>query len=479
MPLPFIIGGLAAIGSAIGGIGAAAAGTAAAIGTAAAGAATAVGSAVAGTAVGSAAIGAATTVGSAVAGSAVGTAAIGAMSTVGTTVGAAAGTVASAAGAGTALGAAAGTVASVTGTATGAAALGTITTAGAIGAANGISGAAKLSEASNIKDAALSKYDRAKTAFEKAQAKTNDSLKSLGERKLKIWKSFERFSVTYSKIQNPPKMDGKVDEESLTLSPDELNQIKAVAIGAKDMLAGGATSIAAGNLIGLAASSGLVSMGSASTGIALSALHGAAATNASLAALGGGSLAAGGAGMAGGAAVLGGLTVAPMLMVGGIMLNGKGNKALENAKDIKSEVDEAARKMSEGRAELKKVSDLSEKIHEELVQLHHIYDKFMSQLEAIVSRETNYEKFSDGEQRTLEKTVLSLKLLKKLSMQNILDPKSKKEEIKILTEEVNSTIQDVRYRRVKEFGEVNEEANLEKASAIAGNLGSAIAQLLQ
>lgn len=447
MPIPFLIGGIAALGSALSGVGAAAAavgGAAAAAGTAAAatvgGAVAAAGTAVASTAVGSAVVGAATTVGTAVAGSAVGTAAVGAMTAVGTGVGAVAGTA-------TALpviGTAAGTVATITGGATGAAAVGTIATTGAIGAATGISGAAKLSEASDIKDAALSKYNAEKAQLEKVQESVNSALKSLGADKLKIWQSFERFSVMYSKIQNPPTMSGEVNEESLILSSDELDQIKAVAISAKDMLSGGVASVAAGNLIGLAVTSGLVGAAQASTGIAISALHGAAATNATLAALGGGALHVGGAGMAGGAAVMSGLTMAPVLMFGGIMLNGKGSRALESAKDVRNEADKAVETMKQSETELRKVRDLSKKIQEELGRLNVVYDRLMSQMEEVVAEKADYKAFTCEEKRALEKTVLALKLLKHLSMQNILDPKK---ENTILTKEVVHTLRYVKETR--------------------------------
>lgn len=422
MPIPFLIGVFAAIGSA---------GTAAAA---------AVGTAVASTAVGSAVIGAATTIGTAVASSAVGTAAVGTMTAVGTGVGVIAGAASSL----PVVGAAAGTVATITGGATGAAAVGAITTAGAIGTMSGISGAKKLSKAGNIKDEALSKFDSEREQFEKEQKTTNSALKKLGTDKLKIWQSFERFSIVYSKIKNPPIMNGRIGEESLTFSSDELNQVKAVAIGAKDLLSGGISSIAAGDLISFAATGGLVGAAQASTGIAVSSLSGAAATNAAMAALGGGSLAAGGAGMAGGAAVMGGLTVAPMLMVGGIMLNGKGNKALKTAKDIRTESNQAVEKMQESRKELSKVRSLANRIRTELACLSKIYDSYISQLEAIVSKNANYKKFSAEEKRALEKTILALKLLKQLSMQNILDPQKKNT---ILKEEVDNTLRNVKNNR--------------------------------
>ena len=60
-----------------------------------------------------------------------------------------------------------------------------------------------------------------------------------------------------------------------------------------------------------ALTSGIVAtVGTASTGTAISSLSGVAATNATLAWLGGGTLAAGGLGMAGGAIVLGAIGIA-------------------------------------------------------------------------------------------------------------------------------------------------------------------------
>ncbi len=74
--------------------------------------------------------------------------------------------------------------------------------------------------------------------------------------------------------------------------------------------------------------------GVASTGTAISTLSGAAAESATLAALGGGSLAAGGGGVALGATALNFVTAGPALLIGGIVLNSKGEKALTQAKEF-------------------------------------------------------------------------------------------------------------------------------------------------
>lgn len=425
----FLGGALLAVGAVVAApvvlpaMGVAAAGAAATAGTAALGAAAAAGGAVAtagtaiaGTAaaVGTAATGAVAAAGTAIAGTAVGSAATGAMAAVGTGVASAAG--------------AAGltTVAAVAETTAGAAALGAITTTGAVGVAAGVSGAKKLSEANDIKESAQRRYEIEKEEFDTVQENTNHALEELGKEKLKIWESFDRFVIMYSKIQNPPVMEGNVDKESLVLTADELNNIKAVAISVKDLLSGGAGSVAAGGLIGLATSGGLVStITVASTGTAISTLSGAAATNATLAALGGGSLAAGGAGMAGGAAVLGGLTFAPMLMVGGIALHLKANKSLESAKDIERKAESAITKMQKAQNELEKVRGLSDEILCELQQLNKKYICFIAVMEEVVVRTTNYRSFSYDEKKLLEKTILTLKLLKQVSMQNILDSNNK------------------------------------------------------
>lgn len=459
MPLPFILGGIAALASAAGtaaaavgtaaaAAGAAAAGTAAAVGTAAAGTVAAVGTAAAGTAaaVGTAATAAgtaaaaagtaaATAAGSALAGTAVGSTALGAMSAIGTGVG----TVAAAASSAPVIGAAAGTISAMTGTAAGSAAVGTIATSAAIGAANGVSGASKLMEAKEIKEAAERKYNKKKRQFDQSREKTEEALKKLGYEKLKIWKSFERFSEMYSKIQNPPIMNGNVDVESVSISIEELNNIRSFAIGAKKLLSGGVGSIVSGNLIGLATSSGLIgTITTASTGTAISSLSGAAATNATLAALGGGALSAGGAGMAGGAMALSGLTFAPMAMVGGIMLNSAAKKAKDTAIDIEYEVDGAVEKMCEAIDELAKIHTLSNNIKSELDNLNLLHKQFMDKIEPVVESKRDYKKFSYEERGLLEKTILSLKVIKMLSMQNILDSEH---ENKVLTNDVNNVIE--------------------------------------
>lgn len=106
-------------------------------------------------------------------------------------------------------------------------------------------------------------------------------------------------------------------------------------------LAGVAGGGAAGAGAAWAAFSATAAWGTASTGAAISGLYGVAATNATLAALGGGALAAGGAGIAGGVAVLTGIVAAPALILAGIGVVVAGRRSRSQALSLAERLDEA------------------------------------------------------------------------------------------------------------------------------------------
>ena len=421
----------AAAGTAAATVGATAAAAGATVATAAGTAAAAVGTAA--TAAGAAAAGAVGAAGTAIAGTAVGSAATAAMGTVGAGIGAAAGALSSA----PVIGAAAGTVSAMAGSSAGAAALGTVATTGVIGAANGVSGAVKLSEAKDIHDEAMRKYNKKHKTFEKREQEVNDTLKELGTVKAPILSHYERFVEAYSKIQNMPEdKTFNTDVELLTITPEKLDHLKAVAISAKALLSGGISSVAAGNLIGLATSGSLISgIATASTGTAISSLSGAAASNAILAALGGGTLQAGGAG---GTIAMGGLAFAPMLMIGGIMLNHKAKQAVENAEENLRQAENAVAKMQKIETEFDKLEKLSYCVKEELREQFKAYDVLVGNLEELVARCTDGSQYSRSDWNVVEKAILSITFLCRLCEQDLLD--QTKEDLVVLDQDTYDQI---------------------------------------
>ncbi|WQX77394.1 glycine zipper family protein [Helicobacter pylori] len=98
-----------------------------------------------------------------------------------------------------------------------------------------------------------------------------------------------------------------------------------------------------GVLAAYGAYAGVGMLASTAGGVAIAELSGVAATNATLAWLGGGALSVGGFGMVGGMAVLGGLVAGPALAILGAFSASKMEEKLENAKAYCSQVEKAAK----------------------------------------------------------------------------------------------------------------------------------------
>ena len=332
------VGAAAAAGSAV-------AGAAAAAGTAVAGAATAAGSAVAGTAVGAAAAagsavaGAATAAGSAVAGTAVGSTVIGGATTAAATIGSGIGTAAGAVGLTS--------VATATGTTAGAAAVGTITTSAAIGGINGVKAISKFSDADDIKKRAERIYEAANKKYKSKVTNTKRSTEALAQKKNEAAKKLDQMNKIFKVLKRKEVFDLQLSPDIKCPSVDTGVNFEAYPLTIQELTKTVTVSYAAGELAGVALTGGIASTATAGTGVAISTLSGAAATNATMAALGGGTVASGGLGMAGGAIVAKGLVFAPALAIGGLMMNSKANEAINQAQEILSQSYICAEKMDE------------------------------------------------------------------------------------------------------------------------------------
>lgn len=161
---------------------------------------------------------------------------------------------------------------------------------------------------------------------------------------------FMRFAAIAARVEGAPQpgaieLDG---DESAGADAVAAYRLRSNASGVVQLLAGGAGGAAAGAAVGGAVAYGTfvaaASFGAASTGAAISGLSGIAATNATLALLGGGTLAAGGAGVAGGTLVLAGIVAAPavILFAGGLLWMVKRNRKQQQELAVKLDEAEAA-----------------------------------------------------------------------------------------------------------------------------------------
>ncbi len=221
----------------------------------------------------------------------------------------------------------------------GAAALAT----GALGLGAGISGLADMDEAKEIGENAQRDYEDAIYYLNSQKEKTNQLAQEYGEFQMDVVvHTITRFIEFIEKnIGKANKAQKEFLEGFDGISVEQIKEYKTATIEAEQFFKGGMKAIggaAAGYGGAMTVAS---SVGIASTGTAISGLSGAAATNATLAWFGGGSLAAGGGGMALGSLVLGGITVGPALLIGGFVFAGEQEKALTKARQYEAEVNKA------------------------------------------------------------------------------------------------------------------------------------------
>lgn len=185
-----------------------------------------------------------------------------------------------------------------------------------------------------------------------AQRKTcGDALTRLGQQKMFVLNSnLMRFVDAFSKIKNVDFTDSEGLEElkKFHLDSPEFVELKSMVSFAGALAGGAIAGTAGGALAAFGAYGAAQALACASTGTAIASLSGAAATNATLAFFGGGSLAAGGLGVAGGAAVLGGLVAGPALLVVGFVTGGAARKKLDKARTNRAEAVQIAAQLEVG-----------------------------------------------------------------------------------------------------------------------------------
>lgn len=172
-----------------------------------------------------------------------------------------------------------------------------------------------------------------------AKEKTNVAISDFGKEKVKVLTgSISDFVSEFKKIKNVDftESDGMKELHHFSVNSESFKELERASFEAHQVAMNGLAAVGSGALLAYGTYS--VVMGglggllvTATTGTALSSLSGVAATNATLAWLGGGALSAGGLGMAGGAMVLGGLVAGPALAIGGAMFASQAKTALNNA----------------------------------------------------------------------------------------------------------------------------------------------------
>ena len=254
--------------------------------------------------------------------------------------------------------------------------------AGSYGVKKGIDGYKSHAEADEIVKKATERYEGKKHAFEVVDKKTQSELERLGTLELDIGKSFDQFKTLADSLLEQINRD-RQDKLTINFPKHEMEKIEEYRFTTLGVLGSVAGAGAAGAAAGFAIYGGVMSLAAASTGTAISSLSGVAAYNATLAAIGGGSLATGGLGMAGGTAILGAAVAAPVLAIAGWAYANHGENALENANKASKEVDEAIKKMTSAIDVLSETEKYAIKIRQSLDSIFINFNQYFDKLKDI------------------------------------------------------------------------------------------------
>lgn len=206
-------------------------------------------------------------------------------------------------------------------------------------------------EANEIQMKAIKKYNNRKEQLDKIQQNTDEALNNLGVLELSIGQSIGEFEKLAKELLVKLEKSGYKNQK-LSIPSNQLKKISDLSM--------------------------------ASTGTPIAALSGAAAYNATMAAIGGESLAAGGWGMAVGAMVLiNSAAAAPILAVAGLAYALHAEKALENAEKQSEEVNKALEKMNLAEVRLNKITNYVQRINLSLTSINNTFIEYFDALKAM------------------------------------------------------------------------------------------------
>ena len=281
---------------------------------------------------------------------------------------------------------------------------------GVTGIGKGIKAAVDNNDAKDFNRWANNNISEAKEKAEASRKASNTALEALGRQKLYVMdKSISKFIGSFEKIKNVQLEDsiGLNELNKFRLDKQSTDELRQMSDYASSILGGTMAGAMGGALAGFGAYGGAHLL--ATTGLLTgNAIFGAAATNATLAFLGGGSLAIGGLGMAGGAMVLGGLVAGPALAIMGFIVGAKASENLDNAKSNYAESKKIAEELGITAVLCNGIRRRSYMFERLLINLDAVLISLVCRLDEIVQSSIN-----DNENRMRKKHWLLWELNKK------------------------------------------------------------------
>ena len=268
-----------------------------------------------------------------------------------------------------------------------------------VGAAVDQSNAKKLNQNSD------NRIEYTANRLEDLRLQCGKALEDLGKEKVFVLQnSIKRFLNTFSKIKNVDFQNSIGLEELSRFHIDDVQfkELEKMTSFVSSMTKGTLAGVTGGAITAFGAYSAAGALATASTGTAISTLSGAAASNATLAFFGGGSLATGGLGIAGGTAVLGGLVAGPALLIMGTITGAKAGKNLEDAQANAAKASKYCEELEVGAQQCIAIRRRTNMFYALLAQMDSYFLPLLYKMEEIFDSEGNdYSKYSLESKKTI------------------------------------------------------------------------------
>ena len=260
------------------------------------------------------------------------------------------------------------------------------------------------------------------------------AIDNLGKCKIQILDgSIKSFITEFEKLDHVElsESSGLSELQELVLNQENFTELKYLQSMATSMagfvvsgtMVGGVVSgTMAGALTAFGAYGAAGALATASTGTAIATLSGAAATNATLAFFGGGSLAVGGLGVAGGTVVLGGLVAGPALAIFGAVAGAKASANLDKAYSNLENAIEYKEAMDVGASLCIGIRKRASMFNRFLISLNSVFIPLVYEMTQIISNKgTDFRDFSDDEKKVVAEAVALAGAIKSILDTPILD----------------------------------------------------------
>ena len=303
--------------------------------------------------------------------------------------------------------------------------IGVAAVTGAFGVGKSVKAGIDIADANNTNKSAEEIVKSASSKIEHCRKNCGEAIESLGERKVQVLNSsIKSFIQEFEKLKNIELREstGLNELQKIVLDRGEFEELKELQSMATSIAGGLASGALAGAVTAFGAFGAAGALATASTGTAIATLSGAAATNATLAFFGGGSLAAGGLGVAGGTAVLGGLVAGPALAVLGLVVGAKASKNKDEAYTNLAKANEFKEEMDAAASLCIGIRKRANMFFRFLVSLNALFEPLIFEMgQTIKLRGTDYRDFSEDEKKTVVEAMALAGAIKSILDTPILD----------------------------------------------------------